>query len=383
MKLASDKSLVISAITLSVMLLATRCEAAQFVYKGVYPVDAVFTNLCENCFLKLPPEYLQSNITLSVNTDNVKQLERALVDASAAVGWELKKTRDGWRAQPVQNDGNLVYISCMTSEPVNVPRYLYGFAMRSDSIKCAARDSTRRHVDSLEAVQKRRADSLAALPPLEYRHYELRYYSYSQSFADRMGVGWPSTWALGNLHDKLEIFDDWTLEATATNDTAFTNRRLLFSLDSTLSVDWGSEEQTLKQTFVNDGVTTQDYEWRKYGLIVTIQRDGRRTRMQYTFRDKASGVSLLQGSAIGGEQDTIRMQGTYTAKRTFTRGIPFLSALPVVGYLFGTEETATEQRAFELYLVPVTDDYRRGQYSRPPRKDNTPTWTHYGETTQE
>lgn len=379
MKFANDKLLVISVITFSVMLLATRCEAAQFVYKGVYPVEAVFTNLCENCFLKLPPEYLQSNITLSVNTDNVKQLERALVEASAAVGWDLKKTRDGWRAEPVQNDGNLVYISCMTSEPVNVPRYLYGFAVRSDSMKCAARDSVRHYTDSVEAVRVHKADSIAALPPLDYRHYELRYYSYSQTFADKMGVKWPSTWALGNLHDKLEIFDDWTLEATATNDTAFTNRRLLFSLDSTLSVDWGSEEQTLKQTFVNDGVTTSDYEWRKYGLIVQVKRDGRRTSMQYTFRDKSSGVSLLQGSAIGGEADTIRMQGTYTAKRIVTRGIPFLSSLPVVGYLFGTDEAQTEQRAFELYLVPVTDEQKRGQMSREPsRQPHTPTWTTIG-----
>lgn len=373
MKFASDKSLVISIITLSIMLFATRCVAAQFLYKGVYPVEAVFTNLCENCFLKLPPEYLQSSITLSVNTDNVKQLERALVEASAAVGWELKKTRDGWRAEPVQNDGNLVFISCLTSEPVNVPRYLYGYSVRSDSMKCAARDSVRRYTDSVEVVRVHKADSIAALPPLDYRHYELRYYSYSQSFADKMGVEWPSTWALGNLHDKLEVFDDWSIVATATNDTSFTNRRLLFSLDSTLSVDWGSEEQTLKKTFVNDGVTTSDYEWRKYGLIVQVKRDGRRTSMQYTFRDKSSGVSLLQGSAIGGEADTIRMQGTYTAKRIVTHGIPFLSSLPIIGYLFGTDEAQTEQRAFELYLVPVNNEYKRQQFKREPDRDTTQT----------
>lgn len=378
MKNASDNSLVICLITLSVMLLALRCEAAQFVYKGVYPVEAIFTNLCENCFLKLPPEYLQSNITLSVNTDKVKELERALVEASAAVGWELHKKKDGWRAQPVQNDGNLVYISCMTTEPVNVPRYLYEYAVRADSIRCAVRDSVQRVADSVAAMQKRAADSVAALPPLEYRHYELRYYSYSESFANRMGVEWPTTWAAGNLHDKLRVFDEWTIQATATDDTAFTNRRLLFSLDSALAVDWGSEEQTLKQTFVNDGVTTTDYEWRKYGLIVQVQRDGKRTRMQYTFRDKSSGVSLLQGSALGADADTIRMQGTYTAKRIVRRGIPFLSSLPLVGYLFGVDETTTENRAFELYLVPITDEYRRGEYSRPPKKDNTPTWTHYG-----
>ena len=125
-----------------------------------------------------------------------------------------------------------------------------------------------------------------------------------------------------------------------------------FSLDSTLAVDWGSEEQTLKSTFLNDGVTTQDYEWRKYGLIVTIERDGKRTRMQYTFRDKASGVSLLQGSAIGGERDTIRMQGTYTVKRTYTRGIPILSALPIVGYLFGRKKRLRNSVLLNFTLFP-------------------------------
>ena len=373
MKSADDRGLYIAAVMVLVLLVSVRCCAAQYMYKGVYPVEAVMVNLCENCFLKLPPEYLQSNITLSVNTDKVRELERALVDASAAVGWQLRKVGGGWRAEPVQNDGNLVYISCMTSEPVNVPKYLYGYSVRADSIKCAARDSSKAYADSVAAHARHVADSVSAIPPLDYRQYELRYYSYTQSFADRMGVSWPSTWAMGNLHDKLQVFDDWALQATETNDTAFTHRRLLFSLDSSLAVDWGSEEQTLKETFVNDGVTTSNYEWRKYGLIVQVQRDGRRVRMQYTFRDKSSGVSLLQGSAIGAEVDTLRMQGTYSSVRSVVRGIPFLCSLPLVGYLFGVEDAVTENRAFELYLLPVDDAYFRGRLTREPLKDTTQT----------
>lgn len=384
MKNVNDTLLVILVITLSVMLLATRAWAGQYVYKGVYPVEAVMVNFCENCYINLPPEYMQSNITLAVNTDNIKEVERALVSASAAVGWELKRTRRGWKAEPLQNEGNAVYISCMTSEPVNVPKYLYGYAVKADSIKCAKRDSLALRADSVESARRdsanRARDSIVSLPPLAWKHYELRYYSYSQGFADKMGVEWPTIWALGNLHDKLQVFDDWSAIATATRDTAFTNRRLLFSLDSSMSVDWGSEEQTLKQTFVNDGVTTSDYEWRKYGLIVQVLRDGKRTRMLYTFRDKSSGISLLQGSAVGAEGDTIRMQGTYTAVREYTRGIPFLCSLPVVGYLFSTKEHTTEQRAFELYLVPVTEEQKRGQMSREPsREPHTPTWTGIGE----
>ena len=93
---------------------------------------------------------MQSNITLAVNTDNIKDVERALVSASAAVGWSLQRTRRGWRAEPLQNEGNAVFISCMTYEPVNVPKYLYGYAVRSDSIKCAKRDSVAAVSDSVE-----------------------------------------------------------------------------------------------------------------------------------------------------------------------------------------------------------------------------------------
>ena len=42
-------------------------------------------------------------------------------------------------------------------------------------------------------------------------------------------------------------------------------RALIFPLDSTLKrwIGAAKEAKTLKQTFVNNGVTTQDYEWRK------------------------------------------------------------------------------------------------------------------------
>ena len=78
--------------------------------------------------------------------------------------------------------------------------------------------------------------------------------------------------------------------ATENNDTTYNERKLAFTLDSTMAIDWGSEEQAIVKTYQNDGVVTQDYEWRKYGLIVKIIRDGRRVKMEYTFRDKDNSV---------------------------------------------------------------------------------------------
>ena len=244
---ANDKSIVICMLVLAVMLLVLRCEAANFEYKGVYPAQAVFTNLCENCFLELPAEFLETKLTLSVSTDKEKVLHAALVSAAKSSGWNLRRQGLKWSAEPIQNEGNLVYISCLTNEPVNVPKYLYTYAVKSDSIRCARRDSTQRRQDSLALEERKRQDSLSRLR-LPFGNYELRYYSFTRNFADKMGVEFNGIVASGNLHDKFEIFDEWKLHATETNDTTFTYRQVNVAFDSTLNVDWGTEEQTLKTT---------------------------------------------------------------------------------------------------------------------------------------
>ena len=47
----TDLTLVVSVIAIAVLLLVMRASAQQYEYKGVYPAQAIFTNLCENCFL--------------------------------------------------------------------------------------------------------------------------------------------------------------------------------------------------------------------------------------------------------------------------------------------------------------------------------------------
>lgn len=353
MKNVNDRYLAISVLLLLLALFIVRATAGNFEYKGVYPLKAIFTTICEDCYLELPTDYLNTEVVLSVNTDDTSKVFKALQASSKAVGWELQRGKDGrYRAAPIENAGNIVFISCMDNQPHNVPKYLYAASIESDKIQCRQRDSLAAAAREKAKIDSIKIDSLLKIPPLDFANYQLKYYSYSKSFADRMGVEWGSLIASGNLHDKLQIFDDWRLVATSTNDTAFTERALIFSVDSSLNVDWGSEEQTLKQTFVNNGVTTQDYEWRKYGMIVKIKRDGKRVKMDYIFRDKENFISVLQGSVIGDEGDTLRLVGTYTAKRHISSGVPFLSSIPLLGVLFQVENDVIDNRAFELYLLP-------------------------------
>ena len=374
MKSVNDRFLAIACIVFILALFVVRCEAQQYEYKGVYTVQSVMLNYCEDCYLELPPDYLKTEIVLSVSTDTEQQLFKALQSSSRAVGWELVKLRNGTlRAEPNVNAGNMIFISCMDMQPRNVPKYLYSASVKADKMQCEQRDSLLRVARERAVNDSIRIDSLRKVR-LDFANYQLRYYAYSKSFTDKMGLEWGSVVASGNLHNRIKFFDDWRLIASQTNDTTFTTRVVEFSVDSLLTMDWGSEEQTIKQTFVNDGVTTSDYEWRKYGLLITVRRDGNRVTMDYVFRDKDNSVSVLQGSVIGNDGDTLRLVGEYNVNRNVEQGVPFLSSIPVLGYAFRTQQSVVDNRAFELYLLPrnkaVKDDKRQDKGIVPTTEKN-------------
>ena len=350
-----DTSLVAVLLVLAVLLLVCRASAAQYEFGGVYRVQDVFTAYCEDCYLELPPEFLATDIVLAVKTDSDKTFRQALKKSARAVGWELQTKGRYFVANPIQNSENLVYLSCLTNEPVNVPKYLYSWAVKSDSIKCYLQKLEQSKKDSLSALEQSKQDKLDSLSKirLPFFTYELKYFSFTKNFTDKLGVDFDAIVAAGNLRGKWRIYDDWRMFATRTNDTAFTFRSVLVSFDSALALDWGTEEQTLKTSYVSDnGVVTTDYEWRKYGLIVNMRKDTARVSLSYTFRDKEQNISVLQGSAVGNLGDTLRVYGQYNTRRVVTTGVPFLSSIPLLRYLFSTEQVLTDVKHFELYLVP-------------------------------
>lgn len=363
-----NKTMLYAAVLIAIVLLcSTRSQAANYEYKGVFPTQNVIMELCDDCWLELPPDFLETKVVLNVMTDSYENFFKAVQKSAAGQGWNLARKGKSLQAEPIQNVGSLVFISCMDNQPHNVEKYLYAASLKADSIQCAKRDSATLRMqivaDSLAARENFIKDSIAQIPPLDFGHYELRYYAYSKSFTDKIGIEWSEILAEGNLHNRFAIFDDWRLFATENNDTTYNERRLVFTLDTSISVDWGSEEQTMLKSYVTDGIVTQDYEWRKYGLIVNITRDGRRIKLEYTFRDKDNSVSVLQGSVVGEDTDTLRLFGDYMAKREINSGLPWLAKIPIVNWFFATQQTVNDLKGFELYLIPI-DEGRKNGYGR-------------------
>ena len=363
-----NKTTLYAAVLIAIVLLcSSKASAAYYEYRGVFPVQNVLLEYCENCWLELPPDMMMQSVVLNVSTFDKRQVLKAVQASLKGSGWDLRQKGDRLVAEPIQNIGSLVFISCMDNQPHNVEKYLYAASIKADSIQCAKRDSVtarqRIVTDSLAARQKFVEDSLKSIPPLSFGDYELRYYAYTKSFTDKLGFQWSEILAEGNLHNRFEVFDSWRLFATENNDTTYNERRLVFSLDTAISVDWGSEEQTMLKSYLTDGIVTQDYEWRKYGLIVKIRRDGRRVKMEYTFRDKDNSVSVLQGSVVGEDTDTLRLFGDYMAKREINNGLPWLSRIPIVNWFVATQQTINDLKGFELYLMPITRE-KKNEYGR-------------------
>lgn len=356
-----DVGLSIAVIALLVVLFAVRCSAQQYEYRGVFSTKDILVNWCDSCYLELPPDYLNTEIVLSIASNKEEQVFKALQSASRGVGWELTRSKAGLlKARPLENVGNSVYISCMDNQPHNVPNYLYSASVKADRIQCAKRDSLetfqrlKMASDSARADSAQRARDSLSRQRLPFKRYELRYYSYTKNFTDKIGAEFSGLVANGNLHDRFKLFDDWQFFATSTNDTTFTSRAVNVAFDSTLNLDWGTEEQTLKTSYVSsNGYVSNDYEWRKYGLVVTLKKDTAKTYLQYVFRDKEQNISVLQGSAVGDIGDTLTVTGQYTTSRVVKTGVPFLSSIPVLGLLFSTEQIMTDVKRFELYLVPT------------------------------
>ena len=68
-----------------------REELKKYEFKGVFLASDVFTRICDNCYLNLPPDFLELKLVLSISTDNEKIFERSLVSSALANDWELTK----------------------------------------------------------------------------------------------------------------------------------------------------------------------------------------------------------------------------------------------------------------------------------------------------
>ena len=142
-----------------------------------------------------------------------------------------------------------------------------------------------------------------------------------------------------------------SIQAQKTGDTSFVYRNYTTTYDSLLHVFWGGSRDRLTQSNItSNGVVSNNYETESYGLTFDLDN----MRYSYThsndFEHSISGSGLLEW----GENFVI---GNYQYTYSREDGLPFLSSLPLVGFLFRNDYDVTEQRfVFIRVVVGLPDE---------------------------
>lgn len=322
----------------------------SYEYSGVFTWGEVITSLCRDgwCRTQLPREFFEMKVPLNVYEKGFDDAFKALSMQAQADGYRLRKTG---RKKPytviaeLDEDSKSSYISCTDTSVKQVSSRDLIKHRLADSLKCAARD----HLE----------DSLAHIVPVVTHpsvRYRVSFYVVSSSYLHDVGIDWTEMWANGDLVHRPSFISDWALMAVAQGDTTAEFRSVEVDLDSSAVLHWGSQRKETKSTVVyNNGVSQTDTEWRDYGLTLTLTRsmlEG--IKADYKLAQRDENNSVIHGAFGGGGKDSIQAWGVYDSYQNSRRGIPILSSLPLIGYLFSEEKRDKVKSFFVIDVFPVS-----------------------------
>ena len=309
----------------------------------------VITSLCRDgwCRTQLPREFFELSVPLNVYENSFDDAFKSLAMQAKADGYRLvKKGRERpYTVMAVKDEKEEVgYISCVDTSVHVVDSRDVSKHMYADSVKCAARAASR---DSAIAYGRS-----VHYPATRYR---VSFYVVSSSFLYNLGIDWTEVFVQGDLKSAPKLIAGWSLKAVAVNDTTAEFRSIEVDLDSSTTLHWGSQRKEEKGVVTySTGVSQTDYEWRDYGLTLTLQRDTvAGVRAEYTLAQRDENNSILKGAFGGGGLDSVSAWGVYDSYQYYEKGVPFLSTIPVLGNLFKSEARDKVKSFFVIEVYPI------------------------------
>jgi len=222
----------------------------------------------------------------------------------------------------------------------------------------SVRDSLRSFADSVDAYWR---------DIRSYRVYRLDYVSISSSALSSCGVDWTHPLASGQL--SFDLLARWSLDCYDNNDSLYERRSVLVPVRDTISsfVNFGSQRQILSQVVASQGIQTNSYVYRDYGLTLSLVMD----HWGSSFADYQ--IRQLNEDYISARiplADTTELSGTLKSVKTSRSGISWLSSLPLVGWFFEKKTGESEYKIFALrvFLLSSKKDFTQNVDLSPAEK---------------
>lgn len=321
----------------------------SYEYSGVFTWGEVITSLCRDgwCRTQLPREFFEMSVPMNVYEQTFDDAFKAFAMQAKADGYRLlKKGRDKPYTIIAEKGvtDQVGYISCVDTAVHKVDVMDLSKHIHADSVKCAAK---RAMLDSV-----RHYETSVHYPATRYR---VSFYVVSSSFLNQLGVDWTEVFLQGDLKSAPKLIAAWSLKAVSVNDTTAEFRSIEVDLDSSTTLHWGSQRKEEKGVVTySTGVSQTDYEWRDYGLTLTLQRDTvAGVRAEYTLAQRDENNSVLRGAFGGGGLDSVSAWGVYDSYQYYERYVPFLSSIPLLGLLFKSESRDKVKSFFVIDVYPI------------------------------
>lgn len=309
----------------------------------------VISSLCRDgwCRTQLPREFFEMSVPMNIYEKDFESAFKALSMQAKADGYILEKKGSQKPytviAAKVEKD-EIGYVSCLDTSVHVVDVRDLAKHRYADSLRCATRKMER---DSALAY-----DRSVHYPAMRYR---VSFYVVSSSFLYQLGVDWTDVFLQGDLKSAPDLIAAWSLKAVSLNDTTAEFRSVEVDLDSSTTLHWGSQRKEEKGVVTySTGVSQTDYEWRDYGLTLTLQRDTiAGVRAEYTLAQRDENNSVLRGAFGGGGLDSVSAWGVYDSYQYSERGVPFLSSIPLLGNLFKSQSRDKVKSFFVIDVYPI------------------------------
>lgn len=316
------KSISVSKI-LVLILLNSIAYSGVFKYYGAFKNIDVLNDYCNEvgCSVIAPNDFHNGEITLSIMDTSTENFYQSLKSAYDVNGWKLQKKRNKIyvAGDTIQMKTFLDYSGMVRTVPLTE----YYSWKKKDSIEYKRIQDTK---DSLKRITDRN-DSLKKID-----HVQIIYAIVSNSYLQNLGTSWGKPLLQGNPEPSYML--NWMLHLDETKDTLYDYRNVTIDMDTAAQISWG---QIVTETIINESdkqlvTTKQD---KKYGFTIQIneKNDSNLVLNWDYFAPPPSDYST--GTVTG--RGLVCASGGIDIYGKTTTGIPVISRIPVLGWLFRFE----------------------------------------------
>lgn len=323
-----------------------------YTFNGVYTYAQVMGTTCEGCMFDVPSEIMDEKFIMNFSGTSA-EVYKYIQTSLNGRNFKMTKSGNKVKVRPIEELQESAFIDKDGNVQI-VPQKYKTLYVQADSIQRNVRDSLRTmEKQRLDSLEKEKKDSLANVTQKQIRKFELQFVQVDRNFVRNLGVNWNEILASGNLRGRLDLFDAWEILANEMNDTSFIRRKITLYVDTLAEVTWGNESNEVEKTYNDNGVITQEYKYRQYGITTKIEIKDSTYKLNYAVRNNDDLHTNFTANTTGNLEDSLELNGEMVRNVQRVQGVPFLSKIPLVGELFKKQTNENIKSIYYVVCIPV------------------------------